>query len=210
VSDGRLRAAVAASGIAADKAHGELLRSVAALAIAIFSARAASITTYEEASDELVFQAVAGEGEESLVGQRFPASVGLAGWVLQSREPLVIDDLSNDPRFARDVAEETGYVPKSMIAAPLLRDDDALGVISILDRPAELAFGVAEMDLLTLFARQASIALEVVERARRAGAAFDGESDAAVVARLVPRMEGLEGARREAALRLFRALEELL
>ena len=52
-----------------------------------------------------MFEAVAGEGEDDLVGMRFPSGTGIAGWVLSTRQPLVIEDVANDPRFARDVAE---------------------------------------------------------------------------------------------------------
>ena len=46
---------------------------------------------------------------------------------LTSQTPLVIDELQNDPRFAVDVAEQTGYVPKGLMAVPLLHDERALG-----------------------------------------------------------------------------------
>ena len=64
-----------------------------------------------------------GEGEESLLGMRFPADHGIAGWVLATRTPLVIEDVRKDPRFATDVAEGTGYVPSGLMAAPLLHEE---------------------------------------------------------------------------------------
>jgi GAF domain-containing protein len=210
VSEDAIRAAVAASALAGERARGELLQSIVDVARAIFEAKAASVTIYDEEADELVFEAVSGEGSESLVGSRFSSTEGVAGWVLSSREPLVIDELDKDPRFARDVAERTGYVPKGMMAAPLLRDEEGLGVLSVLDRPAERPFSLAEMDLLVLFARQAALALQVVQRARGAGSALEGEGDTAVVARVAEAIERLEGPRREAGMRLLGALEELL
>ena len=107
-----MHAAVAAGVLAAENDFAELLRSVVEVARAIFGARASSILLFDEASDELVFAAVAGAGEQSLVGRRMPSDTGIAGWVLSSRTPLVLEDVSNDPRFARDVAEKTGYVPE--------------------------------------------------------------------------------------------------
>jgi GAF domain-containing protein len=210
VSGERLETAVAASTLAGEQAHAELLSSIVEVARAIFAARAASITTYDEDADVLVFQAVAGEGSGELVGSRFPAGTGLAGFVLRSREPLVLDDVQQDPRFARDVAESTGYVPRALMAAPLLRGDRALGVLSVLDRPSERPFRLGELDLLVLFARQASIALDVVERARGARASLEGEGEAATVARLVRSLQELDESRREPAIRLLRALDELL
>ncbi|MEK6250479.1 MAG: hypothetical protein AABM43_00825 [Actinomycetota bacterium] len=72
MSEEQLRAAVAASALAGEQAHRELLQSIVDVARAIFGSKAASITLYDEEADELVFEAVAGEGSESLIGSRFP------------------------------------------------------------------------------------------------------------------------------------------
>ena len=135
----------------ADRALTELLQSIVDLARASFGARASSILALDEKANELVFAAVAGEGSDSLVGRRSPSSTGIAGWVLVTREPLVVDDLARDPRFGREAAESTGYVPRAIAAVPLLRGDRVLGVLEVLDP--------AETNLLDLLAKQAAIAL---------------------------------------------------
>ncbi|HYX88842.1 MAG TPA: GAF domain-containing protein, partial [Gaiellaceae bacterium] len=173
--------------------------------------RASSIFLLDEDTDELVFAAVAGEGEDTLVGRRFPSSTGIAGWVLVTRQPLVLEDVGEDPRFARDVAEQTGYVPRGLMAVPLLHGERALGVLEVLDRPQRSRFTLAESELLGLFANQAAIALDLLRSARRARAVLEeGTGDAAVVAALATAIEGLEDERRAAGLRLIAALEELL
>jgi GAF domain-containing protein len=158
----------AADALGAPDQHAALLRTVVEVARAIFGAKASSVMLHDEATDELVFEAVVGEGEEALLGKRIPAGAGIAGWVLASQEPLVIEDVAADPRFAREVAERSGYVPKGLMAAPLLRGESAIGVLSVLDRPRDARFTVAEMDLLALFATQAAIALDLLRRARSA------------------------------------------
>ncbi len=115
-----LRAAAAAGVLASDDRHRALLQSVVDVARAIFQAQAASVLLLDEATDELVFEAVSGAGEETLVGKRFPSSTGIAGWVLVTRQPLVVDDLASDPRFAQQAAQSTGYVPNALVAVPLL------------------------------------------------------------------------------------------
>jgi GAF domain-containing protein len=210
VSD-ELKAAVAAGVVGSEETFRALLQSVVEVARAIFGAKASSIFLLDEEADELVFEAVAGVGAETLVGQRFPSSTGIAGWVLVTRQPLVIEDVRQDPRFAKEVAEETGYVPNGLMAVPLLHEERALGVLEVLDRPQRSKFSLVEMDLLGLFANQAAIALDLLRRARLAEGVLDESGgDMAVVARLASTLEDLEGERREAGLKLVASLEVVL
>ena len=205
-----LRAAVAAGVFGADDAFRALLQATVETARGIFHAKASSVFLLDEATDELVFEAVAGEGAGTLVGKRFPSSTGVAGWVLVTRQPLVVDDLTKDTRFSRDAAESTGYVPRGMMAVPLLVDDSVLGVLSVLDRPLDVPFTLAEMDVLGLFGNQAAIALDLLRRARRAQAALEGSGELAALARFASRLEEADEDKREAGLQLLRALERLL
>jgi GAF domain-containing protein len=206
-----LRSAVAAGVLGAEENYRDLLRSIVEVARAIFKAKASSIFLLDEETDELVFEAVAGEGSESLIGRRFPSSTGIAGFVLVSRQPLVIEDVLDDPRFSRDTAESTGFVPKGLMAVPLLHEERALGVLEVLDRPRDARFTLAEMELLGLFANQAAIALDLLQRARRAQSTLAGEGEAAVLARLAAALEKRreEGAP-DSALRFLQALEQIL
>jgi GAF domain-containing protein len=206
-----LRAAVAAGALGSEEGYRALLQSIVEVARAIFGARASSVFLHDEGTDELVFEAVAGEGAGELVGRRFPSSTGVAGWVLVTRQPLVIEELEQDPRFAREAAESTGFVPKGLMAVPLLHEDRALGVLEVLDRPQKAAFSLAEMELLGLFANEAAIALDLLQRARAAHALLEEDGgEAAVVARFVEKLDDAPEERREAALRLLAALEALL
>jgi GAF domain-containing protein len=206
-----LKAAVAAGVVGSQESFRTLLQSVVEVARAIFSAEASSIFLLDEETDELVFEAITGHGAETLLGQRFPSSTGIAGWVLVTRQPLVIEDVTEDPRFAKDVAETTGYVPKGLMAVPLLHEERALGVLEVLDRPQRTQFSLVEMDLLGLFANQAAIALDLLQRARRAEnvLAESGEG-AEVVARLAATVDSLEDEERAAGLKLLGAVEEVL
>ena len=206
-----LRAAVAAGALGSEESYRELLQAIVEVARAIFGARASSVFLHDEGTDELVFEAVAGEGAGELVGKRFPSSTGVAGWVLVTRQPLVIDELEQDPRFAREDAESTGFVPKGLMAVPLLHEERALGVLEVLDRPQQAAFSLKEMELLGLFANEAAIALDLLQRAREARAVLEQEDgQAAALARLAGRLAEAEPEQREAAQRLLEALEAFL
>jgi GAF domain-containing protein len=206
-----LRSAVAAGALGAEQSYAQLLQSIVEVARAIFHAKASSIFLLDEEADELVFEAVAGEGSESLVGRRFPSSTGIAGFVLVSRQPLVIEDVLTDPRFSRETAESTGFVPKGLMAVPLLHDERGLGVLEVLDRPSDARFTLAEMQLLGLFANQAAIALDLLQRARRAQEALAGQGELAVLARIAEKLEEQrEDDESSAAMEFLAALEKIL
>jgi GAF domain-containing protein len=202
---GDLNAAVAAGVLGSEERFRELLRSVVEVARAIFGAKASSVLLLDEAANELVFEAVVGEGEETLLGQRFPAGTGVAGWVLATGTPLVVEDVARDPRFAQDVAQDTGYVPQGLMAVPLLHEERSLGVLEVLDRTTK--FTLQEMELLGLFAAQAAVALDLLQRTREAEAALGGNGRLAIVARLAAALEARDD---EAGARLLAALEEIL
>lgn len=205
-----LNAAVAAGVLPSEERFGELLRSIVEVARAIFHARGSSIFLFDEETDELVFAAVASPDEQSLLGMRIPSSAGIAGWVLSSRTPIVIEDLANDPRHARDFAEKTGYVPQGLMAVPLLHDERALGVLQVLDRPSNSRFSLQEMELLGLFATQAAVALDLLASARTARRALEGQGEVAAVARVAAALERLDEDRRDAGIALLRELERVL
>jgi GAF domain-containing protein len=208
-----LRAAVAAGVLGSEDQFRALLQSIVGVARAIFRAKASSILLLDEETDELVFEAAADEASEALIGKRFPSSTGIAGFVLVSRQPLVIEDVLTDPRFSRETAESTGFVPKGLMAVPLLHEERTLGVLEVLDRPQDSRFTLAEMELLGLFASQAAIALDLLQRARRAQAALAGEGDLAVIGRLAEALEQRrddDDGSRATALRLLAEVEKLL
>src|SRR6266567_4327490 len=132
-----LEAAVAAGVLGADEAHRSLLQATVEVARAIFGAKAASVFLLDEETDELVFEAVAGEGEGELIGMRFPADTGIAGWVLTTRQPLIALDLLQRARRARAaLAGEGRLAPLARVAARLEEGerDTAFELLQALER----------------------------------------------------------------------------
>ena len=141
----------------------ELLRSLTETARRLFGAAACSLALLSEDESELLYTIAAGEGADDVTGMRISSSQGIAGWVVQSGQPIAISDLANDPRFSRGVAEQTGYVPQTILAVPVETPQRMLGVISLLDRDARRPGAEQDMALLSLFADQAAMALESVD-----------------------------------------------
>ena len=163
-----------------------MLRSIVDSAARIFHAAAASIALHEPATDELVFQVAAGPQGEGIVGRRIAADRGIAGHAFVSGEPIAIVEATADARFARDVAEASGYLPRSLLAVPIEEAGEALGVLEVLDRDGGAPFDLGDLDLAGAFGRQAGTAIRTrrlerdVARLLRAGLArLLGDDDAA-------------------------------
>ena len=99
-----------------------------------FDAEAASIALFEQDPDRLEFRVAAGAQGAGAVGLTVPPTQGIAGFVYSTGQALSLSDVADDPRFNRDAAEQTGYVPRSIAAAPLLDEDGTIGVLQVLDK----------------------------------------------------------------------------
>ena len=82
---------------------------------------------------ELYFQIATGKGAEALKDVRIKVGQGLAGWVAQSGEAVVVADTSNDSRFFGQVDEKTKMATRSIVAVPVRFHEQCLGVIELIN-----------------------------------------------------------------------------
>jgi GAF domain-containing protein len=145
---------------------GAVLRSVVEATVALFDAEAASIALFDPATGRLVFEVAAGEQGQGVVGLSIAPDQGIAGYAFTTGQALAVSDVERDARFGRSVAERTGYVPRSIIAVPLLDDQGTIGVLQVLDKRSASTFSLRDVELAGVFARQASVAIRTsrVER----------------------------------------------
>ena len=136
-----------------------LLRSIVEATVALFDAEASSIALYDPALGQLVFQVAAGSQGDGVVGLAIGPDQGIAGYVFSTGLPLALSDAASDARFGRSAAEQTGYVPRSVVAVPLLDDEGSIGVLEVLDRRSQAAFDLRDIELASVFARQAAVAI---------------------------------------------------
>ena len=136
-----------------------LLQSIVDATARLFDAEAASIALFEPDPDRLEFRVAAGEKGAGAVGLTVPPTQGIVGYVYSTGQALALSDVGNDPRFNRDAAEQTGYVPRSIAAAPLIDEHGPVGVLQVLDKQGSPTFSLRDMELLGVFAGQATVAI---------------------------------------------------
>jgi two-component system phosphate regulon sensor histidine kinase PhoR len=137
----------------------ETLSIIADHAHWLLAVEAASVILYEERSGELWFGAASGKGSDFVRGKRLPQGRGIVNWVIQQGEPLVVPDVSHDPRFFADWDKETGFTTRSILCVPLKTKGQTIGAIEAMNKTSG-AFDQEDMNLLTSMAASAAIAIE--------------------------------------------------
>ncbi len=119
-------------------------------------APAASILTVE--GENLVFQVALGDKSDQVKPFQIPMDDSIAGWVVQNKKGTIVNDVNSDPRFFQSADHQSGFVTHSLIAAPLLVNEDAIGVIELFNKTD--GFSENDLDLLMAIASTAAIAIE--------------------------------------------------
>ena len=116
---------------------------------------------------ELYFQIATGKGAEALKDVRIKLGQGLAGWVAQTGEIVVVPDTSKDSRFFAQVDARTKMETRSIVAVPVKFRDHCLGVIELINCVGPEGFSPRDLALLEALADYAAIAIENARHVQR-------------------------------------------
>ena len=119
-----------------------------------------SILLVDEDTGELAFEMALGERSSDLNDTRIKLGEGVAGWVAQTGEPAIVNDVRRDRRFQAKFDELTRFQTRSILCAPLISRGRTIGVVEIMNRAAGSRFTKKDMNLLLTLVEPAAIALE--------------------------------------------------
>ncbi len=159
----------------ATSAADDLLDGLVRAATVAIPSPAGSLLLVDREANALTFAVVIGQTASRLAGVSLPLGRGIAGLVAASGQPLAISNAQQDPRHARDIAEQAGYLPNTILAVPVMADGEVIGVLELLDRQGAPTYGLADMELLGQFAALCAGAL-VQRRAETLQAAIIGRA----------------------------------
>ena len=119
-----------------------------------------SLLMLDENTQELYFEIAIGSGAEKLRDVRLKLGEGVAGWVAQHGEPLLVENTAQDSRFTPKVDELTHTETRSIVCVPIKAHDHVLGVIELVNALGKPSFGAEDIPILKSLADYAAIALE--------------------------------------------------
>ena len=126
-----------------------------------------SLLLVDEVKQELYFEIATGKGAAALKDIRIKMGQGLAGWVAQHAEVVVVPDVSRDERFFSKVDEKTKMETRSIVAVPVRFRDHVLGVIELINCVGPDGFSDRDLGLLEALADYAAIAIENARHVQR-------------------------------------------
>ncbi len=126
-----------------------------------------SLLLMDADKSELYFQIATGQGAEALRDVRIKVGQGVAGWVAQSGEAVVVPDTSKDSRFFGQVDARTNVETRSIVAVPVRFRDQCLGVIELINCVGAEGFSQRDLALLEALADYAAIAIENARHVQR-------------------------------------------
>ena len=138
----------------------ELLTLIMDKSKEVMRAEASSLLMLDQAAGLLRFHVARGTAGAALRSATMALGHGIAGWVAQTGEPLLIPDAYQDLRFDPSYDKRSGFRTRSILTVPLQVKDEVMGVVQVINKIGEVAFGQHDLNLFLSFASQASVALD--------------------------------------------------
>lgn len=137
-----------------------LLKSILESAVDILNTEAGSLFLVDEQTDELIFQVTVGPVARNLAGQRLPPGTGYVGKAVNTRRPVIANNVAVAAAWSSATDKQTGYVSRAILAVPLEVKDRIIGVIEIINKKDGNPFTDEDQNLLSAFAGQAAVAID--------------------------------------------------
>lgn len=119
-----------------------------------------SLLLIDEDKNELYFEIIVGENTDKIKDLRLKVGEGIAGWVAKHGEPLLVPDVSKDPRFSSKADSKSEFTTKSIICVPVESKGRILGVIELINYYDDNVFKEKDLNILSILADYTAIALE--------------------------------------------------
>jgi signal transduction histidine kinase len=139
---------------------GDLLEQIVVAATELTATEASSILLVDKRTGVLRFEAAIDTTGFGLASIEVPIESSIAGWVVTNGEPLLIADVSNEPRWSSNVDEQSEFQTRNMLAVPMRTHDKVIGCLEALNKSGDQPFTDEDVNTLTTLAAQAATAIE--------------------------------------------------
>jgi HD-GYP domain-containing protein (c-di-GMP phosphodiesterase class II) len=151
-----------------------VLDNLMGMGMRLIDAEAASILLMDEELGQLYFAAATGVKKEEMKRIYLKKSDGIAGWVADKGEVLLIPDVEKDPRFSKKADKSSGFVTKSILAVPLKTEGRLIGVAEAINKKGGGEFTDADAQMLSTLSSYGAMAIQKAQLYRDVNELFLG------------------------------------
>lgn len=137
----------------------QLLELIIDTATRMMEAKASSLLLLDEKTRKLYFKVATGEKGKEVRQFEINLGEGISGYVAETGEPLLIPDVSKDPRWDKRISEHIGFKTTSIACVPMKLDGKIIGVVEIIDKEDGTPIGEDDVKILSIIADMASMAI---------------------------------------------------
>jgi hypothetical protein len=137
----------------------DALEAVLYFCMEAVTAEAASVLLLDYEKKNFRFYSAEGPTKPVLLTASFPADQGLAGYVLQTQQSEIINDVQNHPMFYGKFDKESGFLTRNMIVIPLTAGEEKIGVLEVLNKVGGFPFYEEERLMLHNLAEEIAFAI---------------------------------------------------
>jgi len=138
----------------------DFMRELLLIVMKAVKSEAGSILEVNHSSNTLFFRAVVGQSSDHLTKFTVPIGQGLAGHVAESRQPFVVDNISENKIHLKSIQKAVGFDARNLVAMPIVVRGKIYGVLELLNRVGESSFTPADVELLNYLCETMAKAIE--------------------------------------------------
>jgi Nif-specific regulatory protein len=137
----------------------QLLELIIETATRMMDAKASSLLLLDRKTQKLYFKVATGVKGTDIKQFEIDLGQGIAGYVAQTGEPLLIPDVAEDPRWYKEISESIGFKTQSIACVPMKINGEIIGVVEIIDKADGSSIRNEDLKILSVFADLAARAI---------------------------------------------------
>lgn len=141
-----------------------LLELIIDTATRMMQAKASSLMLLDQKTRRLYFKVATGEKGKEVMKYELEMGQGIAGFVVEKGEPVLVPDVSKDHRWCKEISESIGFQTRSIACVPMKADGKIIGAVEIIDKEDGSPIQDEDMRVLTVFAELASLAISRAQK----------------------------------------------
>ncbi len=108
----------------------------------------------------LNFSIVKGTASQKLKGLEISVGQGIAGWVAKTGIPLLVNDVQNEPKWKKEIADSIEFPTRNILCVPLKSRTEVVGVIELVNKLRDEEYNDDDLEIIELLGGHLSTLIE--------------------------------------------------